>query len=214
MHNVYALRRRLPQLWLGACTIATSLFLNLGCKSCGLQQQNKTKQNTDEQSSCVEPYVPAAELHRIIKMRCKTSKEAPIMQAFYIDQSIPRELFLHDILTSDSKLNQCAPGPFLFSNDNEIDTESKRWQLPATPNYFVLQLDESKGDENFYIANQNGFPLKCQSFKLKQQDITTLVLVPKSKLDVAKSYYLYLIQKNSESRLVWIQPLVIMAEKN
>lgn len=216
MQNVYALRRRLPKLWLGACTIAAwSLFLGSGCKGCGFGQHSKNKLDTgEEQSLCLEPDLPAAELGRSIKMHCQTSKDTPAIKAFYIDQSSTRELFLADILSSDSSMNQCAPGPFLFSNDNEIDAENKRWQLPNTPKYFVLQLNESTGDENFYIASQNGFPINGHSFKLKQQDITTLVLMPKSKLEAHKFYYLYLIQKQGESRRVWIQPLSLIVDKS
>jgi len=213
MQIVYALRRCLPQLWLGACTlVASALFLGSGCTSCFEKPSKAKLSDRAEQSVCIEHELPAAEFGRLIKTQCKSTEEKPAIQALYVDQSFPRELLLTDILSGDSSLNQCAPGPFLFSNDNEIDVESKRWQLPSMPKYFILQLKESTGDENFYISSQNGFPINCQSFKLKQQDITTLVLMPKSKLEANKSYYLYLIQKQGESRHVWIQPLSLLVD--
>jgi hypothetical protein len=211
MRSVYALRRHLPKLNMGACTfLGLNILLSNNCSNCS--EKTHINQESLEQSLYIKPYVPAEELGDFIKSTCgQNNSNTPIIQAFIPEQSLPRELFLADILSADNGSHECAPGPFLFHNDNEIDIKSKRWELASTPYYFVLQLEKNRSDDNFYIASQNGFPINCLSFRLEQQDNTTLVLVPKNELEVGKYYYLYLIQKIGESRQVWIQPLSMRA---
>jgi len=201
MRSVYALRRLLSQLSLGACT-----FL-LSCKGCW----QKDSQTNTEPSSCAEQSEPVKQLGPFIKTTCGSKDDNPAIQAFYTEQSVAKEFFLADIFSSDSNHFECAPGPYLANNDSEIDDPKKRWSLQGMPKYFFLQFNNTNNftHENFYIANANGFPISCQSFKLKQQDNTTLVLLPKSKLEAGKSYYLYLIQQTGETRHTWIQPLML-----
>jgi hypothetical protein len=222
MKNVYALKNILAHFNIGACTfLGLSFFLAPGCTSCRSNLADSNSDNLDAKESLQsDKNIPAAELGRFIKKHCRAQAshenlDTPVIQAFYAAESSPRELFLTEIFASDPSHSECAPGPFLFQNDNEADDISQRWQLKQTPTYFVLQLtNASTNEENFYIANQNGFPINSQSFRLKQEDSTTLVLLPKSSLEHNKTYYLYLIQTQGESRRVWIQPLSLLAQKN
>ena len=139
------------------------------------------------------------------------NKAFPAIYAHYLAQTFVQGTLLEDILVNDIGKLECAPGPFLFERDNEIDAPSKRWHLKGMPNYFVLHLDSSKfSDESFYIASQNGFPLHCQYYKLQQNESATLVLLPKTRMLPNEVYFLYLILNEGDSRRTWIQPLTAM----
>jgi hypothetical protein len=194
---------------LGFLTIVLSL-LGPACGSC---RAPFDKNEVVEEALCLERNSPAI-LNNFINKHCKASPNTPVIQAFYAQQSFPQELSIADLLAAEASLNICAPGPFLFNNDNEINAQSKLWRLSAMPTYFILQLNNKDGDENFYIANQSGFPINCQSFRLSQQDYTVLVLVPQTVLESDKFYYLYLVQTQGSSRQLWIQPLSLAQLSN
>lgn len=140
----------------------------------------------------------------------KPQKAFPAIFAHYLAQSFPEETKLEDILANDIGKLECAPGPYVFERDNEMDKLEKPWSLASVPNYFVLHLDNRKfSDESFYIASQNGLPIHCQYYKLQQNDNATLVLLPRAKMEPNQVYFLYLILHEGDSRQTWIQPLQV-----
>lgn len=217
MRDRYACGRRNSTglLWAYGFFCSGLMMIGPGCTSCrqGSPVTEECLRDSEEQI-CTEPQLPDAQLERALKVCHKAiATKTPSIQAYYVDQTFGRELFLADIVSDDAGQSECAPGPYLFDHDNEMEAEGKRWQLNRMPNYFLLHLGASTNEENFYIANHNGFPINCQSFKLQQQKYSTLVLVPKAKLEAQKSYYLYLILNQGESRQTWIQPITLASSE-
>ncbi|OPZ23687.1 MAG: hypothetical protein BWZ03_00420 [bacterium ADurb.BinA186] len=66
---------------------------------------------------------------------------------------------------------------------------------------------------DFYMTDQSGFPVKSQTIKINQEKDSLLVLLPKTKLEIGKTYYLYLVQKQETDQKTWIQPLAITTKE-
>lgn len=117
------------------------------------------------------------------------------------------ELNIKDLLSDKNAASVCPPGPFLVDGTHAVDINEAKWALTAMPDYFVWYAPNNPESYEFYLTNQGGFALKSQSFKLNQEQDSLFMLLPKTKLEAGKVYYLYLKQKNGASKQTWIQPL-------
>lgn len=194
------------------------IFFTLsGCESCTFKSSAKNTELDIFMHEGTSSELPENnDLNKYLPDACRDNhnKDFPAIYAHYLAQSFPHDTQLQDILANDIGMLECAPGPFLFERGNEIDSLEKRWKLKGTPNYFVLHLESNKiTDESFYIANQNGFPLRCQYYKLQQDGSSTLVLLPKVDMEPGQVYFLYLILNENNARRTWIQPLVTTKER-
>lgn len=128
--------------------------------------------------------------------------------AHYIEQTMNDAVCMEDIIGNQSGQMSCSPGPFLTEGIGAQSTNEK-WSMTKTPDYFVWHISSDSTDQNIYLTNQNGYPIKSQVIHLKNNDEATLVLLPKSVLDEGSTYYMYLTLTQNNQRQTWVQPLAI-----
>lgn len=199
------------RLWaVGLACISTSFFW--GCKA-----KEPASVNADvENQSSMEDYrtLVGDGLSKRDWSGCgqKTNGKTPVLYAHFLEQTLNDKICFEDVLTNISGALNCAPGPFLFEQENAVDVNEKQWELKAMPDYFVWHLDNRELiDESFFITNQSGFPIRSQTLKLQNDKDSTVVLLPKTALTPGVNYYIYLVLTTKDARQTWIQPIAAAA---
>lgn len=138
---------------------------------------------------------------------CSSNAKTSIY-AHYIQQTMNDTVCFEDVISNQAGKVSCSPGPYL-TEGQALDQKNGKWTFKSTPDYFTWHLGRDFADQNIYITNQNGFPIKSQVIRLQNKDEATLVLLPKAVLDEGSSYYIYLTFNQNNSRQTWIQPIAI-----
>lgn len=152
-------------------------------------------------------------LHIFTECRGQKGADVPVLYAHFLQQSLKDDICIEDIMANTGGRHFCAPGPFKIDNGSSIDFDEKQWTLDQMPDYFVWHLNPGDTtEENLLITNQNGFPIKSQTFKLQNDGETILVLLPNKKsITPSGRYFIYLTKNTKESSSMWIQPLSSVA---
>lgn len=196
--KTFAQKRRLPlSLWAFGFS---SVFIG----SCN----KEPPQVPQKQEKAVEPNNL---LNASLKMapECQNEKKTTVY-AHFIGQTMNDALCIEDVINNPSTDMKCSPGPYP-AESNYSDSKNAKWNLRATPDYFVWHISNATG-LNIYLKNQVGMPIKSQVVHLKNLQNTndaTLVLLPKVALDEGSTYYLYLTQNENNEKQTWVQPLSI-----
>lgn len=134
--------------------------------------------------------------------------DVPVLYAHFLETSLEDGVCFADVVNNVTGALSCAPGPFLIDHRNVVDTPEQFWHLANMPDYFVWHLDgQNFIEENFYITNQSGFPIKSHVIKLESDQQSTLVLFPKIALQPNVTYFLYMTLTKNTSQDIWIQPI-------
>lgn len=131
--------------------------------------------------------------------------------AHFIPQTLSDEVCFEDVFNNQDGEMSTSPGPYR-SAGGTLDPSNAPWKLLTTPDYFVWHLSPDSLDQDIYITNQNGFPIKSQVIRLQNDDEATMVLLPKAVLDNGSTYYIYLTFNENQDKQTWIQPLIIARE--
>lgn len=160
------------------------------------------------QEKVAEPNLLNASLKRLAS-GCPNEKKTTVY-AHFIGQTMNDALCIEDVINNPSTEMNCSPGPYP-AESNYSDSKNAKWNLRATPDYFVWHIRNATGLD-IYLKNQVGMPIKSQVVHLKNlqnADDATLVLLPKVALDEGSTYYLYLTQNENNEKQTWVQPLSI-----
>jgi hypothetical protein len=195
MKAIFAQNRRLSAL-LWACGFAFSVH---SCK------KSTASFSSDEQSLEIKKEnLLSSSLKRY--SHCPNGEKSTTIYAHFLEQSLDNVCF-EDIVSNQGGDISCSPGPYLVEGST-ID-KSGRWNLDATPDYFIWHLGLDSIDQNIYMTNQNGFPIKSQVIRLESADEATLVLLPKAALDKGSLYYIYSTLSQNDKQQTFIQPVMI-----
>ncbi len=208
MHDQIArrTRTRFPYSW------AVGLFaMGIGCRFSNIptattdSNQGECTLMDDQSLAIFKPQIPGCEGTR--------SNHAPNLYAHSLEQTLHMDICFEDVIYDKSGKLFCAPGPFPIEDGSIIDLAENAWKLSSTPDYFVWHLENRTSlDESFYITNQQGVPIKAQSFRLQNDKDATIVLMPKAPLVQGAKYYIYLIQKTAQKSYKWVQPIAATAQ--
>lgn len=135
----------------------------------------------------------------------------PILFAHFLETSLQDEVKFSDVLENKSGAIDCAPGPFALEQKKLLEMPENVWTFSRMPAYFVWDVgSQTSRDERFLLTNQAGFPLRAQvNLKVKKNNDSLLILLPKSNLSPDTTYYLYLTRESKEGATTWIQPIMI-----
>lgn len=190
-----------------ALLYSQSLFM-LSCGTCSKEVPKPSAEVLEQGQS-----LASERLFDFIPKTCgKEITQSPFLFGQFIDPARRNaELSIKDIFSPHSVPPLCPPGPFLIDGSSAVDIQEKKWTFSSTPDYFLWYSLDDITDYDFYLTDQGGFPVKSQSIKLNQEKDSLLVLLPKAKLEVGKTYYLYLVQRFETNKKTWIQPLGLVA---
>lgn len=183
------------------------------CNSCKTEKNADLSILKDDVSSLPADYLLGKPPKKPGDAACSVKKRksnSPNLSAHFIEQSLSDDMCFEDVINILKKGGElhCAPGPFLIEDGSIVDVEKNEWELAKTPDFFAWNL-ENKGfvDENFYITNQHGLPIKSQAIRLQNDNDATVVLLPKTDLLPGVKYYIYLVVNTKDSKRTWIQPI-------
>ncbi|MCA9508029.1 MAG: hypothetical protein KC505_06395 [Myxococcales bacterium] len=198
-------RSRDIMLLAGRALLCYLFMFFFACDSCSGKMLNSQKAALSQGQSLA----PETFFDLLPKTCGRVVGDTPFLLASFSGQTAKNlNISLETILSNTSESVLCPPGPFLVDGAFSADSFEAKWKLKAEPDYFLWYMPTNSSHYDFYLTDQNGFPLKSQSIKLEHNKDSLLVLFPKATLERAKTYFLYLKQKDR----AWIQPLEIYTE--